>query len=60
MEPSTRPYWKMLFDDYKRLDINESLLFLEAVRKENPHRWDYSTMPDSLRKFYSADSKRGE
>lgn len=49
--------WKMLLAQVLSLDRGDLLLLMEGLRKANPHMWDYSTMPDSLRRYYSNEER---
>lgn len=46
-----------VLDGYFKLDRANQILCLEKIRADNPHLWDYSSMPDSLRKFYSSEPR---
>lgn len=45
--------WESVFMEYKELDRASQILFLESVKKDNEHLWDYSTMGEGLRKFFT-------
>ena len=43
--------------EYCLLDRLDRIKFLEWVRQDNQHLWDYSTYPESLRRFYSNEPR---
>lgn len=49
--------WRLLLAQVLSLDRGELILFMEGLRKAEPHAWDFSTMPDSLRRFFSNETR---
>ncbi len=43
---------------YSYLSESNKLFFLEWIYENNRHKWDFATMPDSLRNFYDANKVR--
>lgn len=44
-------------EQYAMLNESDKLALLEWLRIQDPHKWDYSSMGVSLRKFYSSDPR---
>lgn len=49
--------WKSLLLQVLSLDKAELILLMEGLRGAEPHAWDYSTMSESLRRFYSNEAR---
>lgn len=49
--------WRMLLAQTLSLNQSDLILFMEALYIAEPHKWDYVTMPDSLRRFYSNEPR---
>lgn len=43
---------------YDTLDTATKILFLEWIHVTDNHKYDFATMPESLRRFYDATIKR--
>ena len=44
--------------DYQDLGEGEKILFLQWVSTTDKYKYEYATMPDSLRKFYDPKAAR--
>ncbi len=42
---------------YNILDRADQIILLEWIYQDNKQLWDYISMPDSLRKFYSNEKR---
>lgn len=49
--------WRLLLLQVLDLEKGDLLLLMEGLRKAEPYAWEYSTMPDSLRRFYSNEER---
>ena len=47
-----------LVSQYKELDQQEKIEFLDSIRKTDPHKWDYVSMNEGVRQWYQ--ERKGE